>query len=78
MPETDGFQATQRIRDGKSLNSHVFIYALTAHTLSGDREKCLASGMDGYIAKPIEIDAVLKIVGEISSRQPKPEPVSAA
>ncbi|HEY7303934.1 MAG TPA: response regulator [Bryobacteraceae bacterium] len=78
MPEADGFQATQRIRDGKSLNSHVPIYALTAHALSGDREKCLASGMDGYIAKPIEIDAVLKIVGEIASRQPKPEPVSAA
>jgi CheY-like chemotaxis protein len=78
MPEADGFEATQRIRGGKSLNSHVPIYALTAHALSGDREKCLASGMDGYIAKPIEIDAVLKIAGEIGSRQPKPEPVSAA
>jgi signal transduction histidine kinase/ActR/RegA family two-component response regulator len=78
MPETNGFEATERIRKGNSLNSHVPIYALTAHALAGDRERCLAAGMDGYISKPIEVEAVLKIVSQIASRQAEPETVSAA
>ena len=75
MPETNGYEATERIRRGESLNTRVPIYALTAHALDGDRERCLTAGMDGYISKPIEVEAVLKIVEQIASRTEEFEPI---
>jgi CheY-like chemotaxis protein len=56
MPEVDGFEATRRIRDPQSgvLDARVPIVAMTAHAMKGDRERCLESGMDGYLAKPIK------------------------
>ncbi len=54
MPEMDGFDATQHIRTAeKDKNYHTPIVAMTAHAMKGDREKCLAAGMDHYITKPI-------------------------
>jgi CheY-like chemotaxis protein len=73
MPEMNGLEATQAIRESEPRNSHVPIYALTAHALSGDRDKCLAGGMDGYIAKPINVDEVLKILGSIAQSRCGPE-----
>ena len=53
MPEMDGFSASKAIRDGEQRTGrHVPIVALTAHVSDGDRERCLASGMDGYMTKP--------------------------
>jgi len=63
MPEMDGFAATRAIRElpgGKDLR----IVALTAHALTGERERCLASGMNGYLAKPFKPDALFVIVEE--------------
>jgi two-component system sensor histidine kinase/response regulator len=54
MPETDGMEATVAIRDReKKRGTHIPIIAMTAHAMRGDRERCLRSGMDGYISKPI-------------------------
>jgi PAS domain S-box-containing protein len=64
MPEMDGFQATAAIRAKEKLSeNHLIIIAMTAHAMIGDKERCLAAGMDDYISKPIrpaELDALLE------------------
>ncbi len=66
MPELDGYETVLRIRNDNSnvLNRNIPIIAMTAHAMNGDHEKCLASGMNGYIPKPIEAQKVLEIVAQ--------------
>jgi len=55
MPEMDGLAATRKVREHeKQTCSHVPIIAMTAHAMTGDRERCLDAGMDGYVSKPID------------------------
>jgi CheY-like chemotaxis protein len=56
MPELDGFEATRAIRTRCGDDSSPIIVAMTANAMEGDRERCLASGMNDYIAKPIVLD----------------------
>jgi signal transduction histidine kinase/CheY-like chemotaxis protein/HPt (histidine-containing phosphotransfer) domain-containing protein len=65
MPELDGFEATRTIRvaeKGASPAVHRSIIALTANAIKGDREKCLAAGMDGYVSKPIDPLELLRTI----------------
>jgi PAS domain S-box-containing protein len=67
MPELDGLAATRAIRDEEQRSGeHVPIIAMTAHAMKGDRERCLESGMDGYVAKPIRIADVLAEVERLT------------
>jgi len=57
MPEMDGLEATRMIRNSEqATGSHIPIVAMTANAMKGDREECLAAGMDGYVPKPIRVD----------------------
>ncbi|MBF0495373.1 MAG: response regulator [Deltaproteobacteria bacterium] len=61
MPDMDGIQATAAIREiEKQTGEHIRIVALTAHAFEEDRDKCLAAGMDDYLAKPVRSSELLK------------------
>ena len=76
MPEMDGHAATAAIRAKEaSTGGHIPIIAMTAAAMRGDREKCLASGMDGYVAKPIDRDELYRVIDDFA---PKPDRTALA
>ena len=64
MPEMDGFEATAviRERERQTPGVHLPIIAMTAHTMKGDAERCLEAGMDAYVSKPIQPDALFEAI----------------
>jgi PAS domain S-box-containing protein len=62
MPEMDGLQATQQIRRGWLPNQQPRIVAMTANALAGDRETCLAGGMDDYVSKPVKVEELTRVL----------------
>ena len=60
MPEMDGFEATRQIRNPQSAvpNHRIPIIAMTAHAMQGDRERCLEAGMNDYVTKPVDPQAL--------------------
>ena len=68
MPVMDGFEATGAIRvREQSTGRHLPIIAMTAHAMRGDQERCLAAGMDGYLAKPIKAGELIDLVERFSA-----------
>jgi len=77
MPEMDGFEATRHIRanDPAVLNAKIPIVAMTANAMAGDRERCLAAGMDDYISKPVHDGDLRRVIdGMLTDRPAAAEP----
>ena len=70
MPEMGGFEATTAIRlKEKKTGRHIPVIAMTAHAMTGDREKCLNAGMDDYVTKPIHGPDLIEIIAKYSESQ---------
>jgi signal transduction histidine kinase/CheY-like chemotaxis protein/HPt (histidine-containing phosphotransfer) domain-containing protein len=75
MPEMDGFETTAAIRAREdSSGQHLPIIALTAHAMAGDRERCLAAGMDGYLSKPLRAHELIDAIEHLIPDQPPSPP----
>jgi PAS domain S-box-containing protein len=87
MPEMDGFEATAAIRQREQASGgHIPIIAMTAHAMAGDRERCLAGGMDAYVSKPLRPDDLIATIDHVcisgsaadQSDRVRPEPGATA
>ena len=69
MPEMDGFEATRLLREreqARGVGARIPVVAMTAHAMKGDRERCLAAGMDDYVSKPLQVEKLLAVIGRLA------------
>jgi CheY-like chemotaxis protein len=77
MPVMGGFEATAAIRELERVSGHhIPIVAMTANAMKGDREKCLAAGMDEYVSKPVRLPVLLAAIESVLNGAQAPQPIS--
>ena len=69
MPEMDGLEASRRITAKWPAGARPRIVAMTANAMQGDREMCLAAGMDDYVTKPIRVERLVEALNLVSARE---------
>ena len=75
MPVMDGYEAVRRIRAAETTAaSRAYIVALTAHALKGERERCLALGMDDFLTKPVHLAALKETLARVPTPEDAPNP----
>ncbi|MCB1738080.1 MAG: response regulator, partial [Gammaproteobacteria bacterium] len=70
MPVMDGFEATRALRDREHGDQHLPVIAMTANAMSGDRETCIAMGMDDYLSKPVKLQELHDMLARWLNREP--------
>ncbi len=76
MPEMDGWLAAQKLKSDESTKS-IPLFALTAHTLPGERKRAIQAGCDGYVSKPIHVDGFLKLIESALAVRPGRKPAQS-
>jgi CheY-like chemotaxis protein len=69
MPEMDGLEASRRITAKWTVGKRPRIVAMTANAMQGDREECMAAGMDDYVTKPIRVDQLVEALNHATARE---------
>lgn len=64
MPEMDGYEAIRKMRNHHEMKD-IPVIAITAQAMTGDREKCMEAGADGYISKPVDVDELMNLLNQL-------------